>query len=113
MYPIEKVPVPFYTLRVDHFGPFPFINSKRRHVLMVVDAFTKYVKLNAVKSPGTKEACCALEKYFDYYDRPRRFITDRGTCFTSIEFGKFVSDRNIDLYMWRGDPRSRMGRWNG
>lgn len=99
MYPIEKISVPFDTLHVDHFGPLPSINSKRKHVLVhmvVIDGFTKFVRLYAVNAPGTKVACCALEKYFDYCNRPRRIISDRGTCFRSDEFAKFVSDKHIE-----------------
>lgn len=77
--------MPFDILHIDCFGPLPSVNSKRKHVLIVVDAFPKLVKLYAVNAPGTKEACCALKKYFDYYTRPRRIISDRSTCFTSNE----------------------------
>lgn len=62
---------------------------------MIIDAFTKFVKLYAVNTTSTKEVCAALQKYFDYYSRPRRLIADRGTCFTSLEFASFVSEHNI------------------
>lgn len=90
------MPVPFDTLPIDHFGPLPSINSKSKHVLVVIDAFTKFVELYAVNATGTKEACCALEKYFDYYDRSGRILSDRGTCSKSIEFDNFVSEKNIE-----------------
>lgn len=44
---------------------------------------------------STKEVCAALQKYFDYYIRPRRLIADRGSCFTSLEFASFVNEHNI------------------
>lgn len=74
---------------------FPALISKRKHVLVVVDAFTKYVKLYPTNSTSTREVTAALEKYFVYYSRPRRIITDRGTCFTSSEFDLFLSERNV------------------
>ena len=92
LYSIEKKQVPFDTLHIDHFGPLPAIKSKRKHILVVVDAFTKFVKLYAVNSP---ETCCVLRKYFDCYSQPRRIVSDRGTCFTSNEFKRFVADYNI------------------
>ncbi|XP_036325536.1 uncharacterized protein K02A2.6-like [Rhagoletis pomonella] len=93
---IPKVPLPFHTLHIDHFGPLPSIYSKRKHILVVVDAFTKFVKLYPTNSTSTREVTAALEKYFYYYSRPRRIISDRGTCFTSLEFSDFISKRNID-----------------
>lgn len=62
---------------------------------MVTDAFTKHVKLYPVNATSTKEVLCALDKYFEYYDRPRRIISDRGSCFTSGEFTNFVNKFNI------------------
>lgn len=93
---IPKKPLPFDTIHIDHFGPLPSIISKRKYILAVVDAFTKHVKLYAVNSTSTKEVCACLEKYFEHYSRPRRVISDRGTCFTSLEFGSFLLDHNIE-----------------
>lgn len=95
LFSIPKKPIPFDTLHLDHFGPLPSLISKRKHVLVVIDAFTKYVKLYSTNSTSTREVTAALEKYFMYYIRPRRIITDRGTCFTSSEFDGFLSERNI------------------
>lgn len=95
LHSIPKSPVPFDTLHVDHFGPLPSITSKKKHILVVTDAFTKHTKLYPVNATSTKEVVCALEKYFEYYDRPRRIISDRGSCFTSGEFSNFMSKLNI------------------
>lgn len=92
---IEKKPVPFHTIHIDHFGPLPSLKSKRKHVLLVVDAFTKYTKSFSVNSTSTKEVIAALSKYFEYYSRPHRIISDKGTCFTSFEFAEFLEKNNI------------------
>ena len=62
---------------------------------MVVDSFTKFVRLYAVNTLGTKEDYCALTKCFGNYSRPNRIIIDRRFCFTSGEFERFVSELNI------------------
>lgn len=95
LYSIPKSPIPFDTLHVDHFGPLPSITSKKKHILVITDAFTKHVKLYPVNATSAKEVVCALEKYFEYYDRPRRIISDRGSCFTSGEFSTFLNKLNI------------------
>lgn len=96
LHSIPKKPIPFDTIHVDHFGPLPSITSKRKHILVVVDAFTKYVKLYAVNSTSTKEVCACLDKYFECYSRPRRIISDRGSCFTSLEFDAYLSENNVE-----------------
>lgn len=41
---IPKIPLPFDTIHIDHFGPITAIKSKRKHVLVVIDSFKKFVK---------------------------------------------------------------------
>lgn len=95
LYSIKKVPEPFHTIHIDHFGPLPSLKSKRKHVLAVVDSFTKFVKLYAVNGTSTKESWCALKKYFEAYSRPVRIYSDKGTCFTSAEFKRCLEEFNI------------------
>lgn len=96
LYSIPKKPIPFDTLHIDHYGPLPSVQSKQKYILVVVDAFTKFVKLYAVNSTSTREVIASLQKYFDCYSRPRRIISDRGTCFTSLEFSEFLLSNNVD-----------------
>ena len=96
LHSIEKVAVPFHTIHLDHFGPLPAIINKKKHILAITDGFTKLVKLYPVNATSTKEALCALQKFCEYYSRPVRVITDRGSCFTSSEFKSFVDKYNIN-----------------
>lgn len=95
LYPIEKVPKPFHTLHIDHYGPLPSLKSKRKHVLVVIDAFTKFVKLYAVNGTSSKESWCALKRYFEVYSRPVRLISDQGPGFKSEEFETYLERANI------------------
>lgn len=95
LYSIPKKPLPFDTLHIDHFGPLPSVTSKQKHLLVIVDSFTKFVKMYPATSTSTKEVCRALEKYFEFYSRPSRIISDRGTCFTSTDFTEFMERNNI------------------
>lgn len=94
---IPKKPVPLDTLHLDFYGPLPNIKSKKRYILGMVDAFTKFVKLYSANATSTKEVCACLLKYFEYYGRPRRVIVDRASCFTSNEFKLFMENNNIQL----------------
>lgn len=44
LYSIPKKPEPFHTIHIDHFGPLPSLKFKRKHILLVVDGFTKYLR---------------------------------------------------------------------
>uniref|UniRef100_A0A182XQ23 Integrase catalytic domain-containing protein n=1 Tax=Anopheles quadriannulatus TaxID=34691 RepID=A0A182XQ23_ANOQN len=83
---IPKAPQPFDTLHIDHLGPLPLTKSKKKYILVVIDTFTKFTKLYATRSTGSQEVCNALKQYISYYSRPKRIISDPGTCFTSNQF---------------------------
>jgi len=93
---IPKGDLPFVTIHVDHLAPVSRSSShKSRYIFLVVDAFTKYVKLYAIKSTNATEVIKCLKSYFEHYSRPLRLISDRGSCFTSREFEEFLNEQNI------------------
>lgn len=95
LFNIPKTPLPFNTVHIDHLGPLPSVISKKKYILVVIDAFTKFTKLYAAATTKSKESCTILDNYFTNYSKPRRLISDRGTSFTSEEFKKFLEERNI------------------
>lgn len=99
LHPIPKVEVPFHTVHADHLGPF--IRSKRKnvHLLVLVDAFTKYVNLTPVRSTKSKASIKVFRNFFSLFGIPTRLITDRGTSFTSRKFKSFVDGLGIKHIM--------------
>lgn len=53
-FPIEKICIPFHTIHIDHLGPFVRSKNGNTHILTIVDGFTKYVFVRAVKNMKTK-----------------------------------------------------------
>lgn len=104
---IPKGKVPFAIIHVDHFGPINRTNVIKKYVLLIVDAFTKYVKLYAVKTTTSRETIMCLKDYFFSYNRPRILISDRGTSFMSREFEEFMSQMNvIHVKIATGSPQA-------
>ncbi|CAK9816459.1 Pro-Pol polyprotein [Anthophora plagiata] len=57
LHEVPKDDKPFMTIHIDHLGPMSKNQSvKKRYILLVVDGFTKYIKLYATKSTGAAEA---------------------------------------------------------
>lgn len=96
LHSIPKGKLPFHTLHIDHLGPLSTSKSKHKHIFVVVDGFSKFVKLYAVRTTSSKETINCLIAYFHAYSRPQRIVSDRGTSFTSSEFASFVELHNID-----------------
>lgn len=95
LHPITKVEVPFHTLHVDHLGPFVRSKSGNSYLLVIVDAFTKFVFVKPVRNTKTQTAVKVFEDIFCTFRIPDRVISDRGTCFTSHAFKRYCIDRGI------------------
>lgn len=93
--PIPKGHVPLDTLHIDHLGPIDKDCFVKKYVFLIVDAFSKFVKLYATKTTNSKEVMKALRDYFANYSKPRVIVSDRGSCFTSQEFKNFIHEQNI------------------
>lgn len=107
IYGIPKGNVPFEVVHVDHFGPVDRTDAVKKHVLVIVDAFTKHVRFYAVKSTTTRETIGCLKEYFRMYSRPRILVSDRGTSFTSKEFEDFMLETNIKhIKVATGSPQA-------
>lgn len=95
LHPIEKVPIPFHTIHIDHLGPFVKSTKGNNYILTVVDGFTKYVFIRSVRDTKTKTTLKALQSIFYDFGLPHRIISDRGTSFTSATFKSFCINHGI------------------
>lgn len=67
----------------------------KKHIFLIVDAFSKFIRLYAIKTNNTKEVIQCLDQYFRNYSKPKVIISDRGSAFTSAEFEKFIKLHDI------------------
>lgn len=86
---------PFIILHLDHFGPISDSSDGFKHILVIVDAFSRFTWLFAVKSTGSKEVVKHLSYLFNIFGNPVTIVSDRGTAFTSQEFAEFIKSKNI------------------
>lgn len=82
-------------IHVDHFGPLKEVSDGSKHILVLVDAFTRFTNLFPVKSTSSKETIKNLSYVFMDRGNPSILISDRGIAFTSTKCSNFVSSRNI------------------
>lgn len=95
LHPIEKVDIPFDTIHIDHVGPFVRSSKGSTHILVMIDAFTRYIYLKPVRNTKTSTTLRVLHEYISIFGVPRRIISDRGTSFTSDSFRAFVVEKGI------------------
>lgn len=104
--PIEKGTTPLDTYHVDHLGPMPSTRKAYNHLLVVVDAFTKFVWIYPTKSTTANEVVDKLKKQATVFGNPKRIISDRGTAFTANVFKEYCATENIEhVLITTGIPR--------
>ena len=94
---VDKGNMPFNTIHLDYYGPIQLRSTSRaKYVLVIVDAFTKFTKFFPTKSMKSDETIVHLANYMNFYSKPKKIITDRGTCFTAQKFKDFVNTNQIE-----------------
>lgn len=86
---------PFIILYTDHFGPILDNIEGFKHILLVVDSFSRFTWLFPCKSTTSRESIKHFSYLFRTYGNPKILISDRGTCFTSREFADFMKLHGI------------------
>lgn len=92
---IDKGSSPFQMIHIDHYGPISLTKKKNRFIFMIVDGFSKFVKIYACKTTNSTEVIKHLNDYFNNYSRPHVLVSDRGSCFRSKEFKSFIENERI------------------
>lgn len=105
--PIDKGDSPLHTYHVDHMGPLESTAKSYKHLLIIIDAFTKFVWIYPVKDKGAEEVIKKLNLQREVFGDPFRIIADKGGAFKSNELETYCHDNNIHLHLiTTGVPRS-------
>lgn len=99
LHPIPKISKPFHTLHADHLGPFNPSKNKNKYILVIVDAYSKFIYLKAVKSTKASTTIKILREYFGIFGLPTRLITDRHSTFTGKKLRDFLNNLSVKHVM--------------
>lgn len=95
LHPIPKVDCPFHTIHVDHLGPFVRSRKGNSYLLLIIDAYTKFIMLYPVKSTKSVHSIKAIRNYFHIFSVSKRLVSDRGSSFTSKRFEEFLNNLGV------------------
>lgn len=88
-------------------GPFVVTERENKYVLMIVDGYSKYVVLRAVKDTTVEKTIIYVWEFICQYGRPTKIISDKGTSFMAIKFEKFCREHFIQhVKVASNSPRS-------
>lgn len=91
--PIPKRPLETY--HVDYLGPMTTSSKAYKHILVVIDGFSKFVWLYPTKTTTARETLEKLGIQQKTFGNPTCIITDKGTAFTATEFKEYCRTERI------------------
>ena len=93
---IIKVDNPNQLLSIDFIGPLPKARAGMRHVLVCMDAFSKFVALYPIRNATTEVVINKIfNDYIKKHGKPERIQSDHGTQFTSPKWIDKLKKENI------------------
>src|SRR5215469_18197786 len=72
---------PWETLYLDYIGPLPTSSKGNAHILVVVDAATRWTEVFPVRRANSTSVVRCLRELFNRLGAPRRVVFDNGTPF--------------------------------
>lgn len=92
---------------IDLLGPLTATPKGYKHILAVIDGFTKFCWLFPTKSTTTKEVVDKLTVIEATFGNPEKLVSDRGAAFTLEDFREYCTARGIHhLLITTGVPRA-------
>lgn len=87
--PLELVAVDFLSNLVRSGG--------YKHMMVMVDVFSKYTKIYPCKANNTNVAIKCIEKFIDEVGKPKRILADNATYFTNQRFKNHFIEQDIKI----------------
>lgn len=82
---------PFEVVAIDAVGPLPEDATGNKFILVVIDAFTRFVELIPAPDTSAQQAARALLAVFGRYGAPRFLRSDQGSQFTARVIDEFCA----------------------
>lgn len=79
---------PFQILYTDDFGLLKETSDGYKHILVLIDTFTRFTWFFPVKTTFSKKVIKQFVSLFRILDKSKEIISDKGAAFTSQKFGK-------------------------
>lgn len=112
----HKPKTPFETVSIDLMGPLPTGRGGTHYILAILDTFSKYIRLYALKKASAKAIINRLEQdYIPNTGKPQSILTDNGTQFTGKLWKTKLHELNIIIkhstkYHPQSNPVERYNR---
>ena len=83
-------------MHIDYKGPLNPKSSGRKYILVIVDAFSKFIQAYPTKNCSAKTTITMLKHWFYKFGPPDRIVSDRGSSFLNHEFIDFCYIHGVE-----------------
>ena len=87
----------FRTIHIDQKGPLYPPTNRNLHCLLVIDAFSCFLKVYTVTDTVAQATISAVKKWIQSFGIPQTIVHDRGTAFIKTEFVNWTKELGITL----------------
>ena len=87
---------PHQRLNIDTMGPFEQDEKGYKYILVVIDMFTRWVEVFALKTVESEECAEKLFEHFGRYGAPLEILTDNGTQFVNKRIAELMKLIQVD-----------------
>lgn len=110
---LRPIPPPtscFESIVIDHLGPFKLTSEGNRHIIVAIDALSKYVELEAVPDTTAAKVVRFLNNNIVHrFGTPVRVVSDQGTAYTAKEVADAMEEWGIKHVFATGEHPQTSG----
>ena len=87
---------PWQRINIDTIGPLPPDEHDNKYIIVIIDTFTRYMELYAVKSVDAEHAVQAINAHCGRYGVPTQIVSDGGTQFINALMTEYCALMQIE-----------------
>ena len=110
---LQPIPPPsscFKSIVIDHLGPFKLTKEKNQHIIVAIDALSKYVELEAVPDTTAAGVVRFLKNNIVHrFGTPVRVVSDQGSAYTAKEVADAMEEWGVKQVFATGEHPQTSG----
>lgn len=107
---VEKPTEPMNVIHADCLGPLETTAEGYKHVLVLIDAFTKYCVLLPLKTVKAEETRVAFQLFISLFGTPKQIIMDAGKNFKNLSLPEYLDSVGINYHYTTPDVHRSNGQ---
>ena len=99
LHPIPKTSIHWHTVHMDITGKLSGKSDSKEYIIVLIDAFTKFVYLHHTPKIDSLNTIKALKSAMFLFGSPCRIIAVQGRCFMDKEFREVCESKRIKVHL--------------